>query len=105
MSDHKQFIEDAQKQLDTLGADLDNLDGQLKSAGSKADAWCTSQMQQLRSQLADAKAHVDKVAMDAQSQATVVIDQAKEDTERHWKALQAAVKTYREVVDRTVPKS
>lgn len=92
MSHHKNFIEHAKAQLDKLGEELGELDRQIKSAGERSDAWSTEHMHQLRADWHECQAHVER--MSAQSEAS--LDNAKAETERHWKALEAAVKTYRE---------
>ena len=105
MSNHQQFIDDSKKHLDRLSGELDHLDQQLKTAGSKVDTWYGEQMQTLRDQWNEANSHVEKLTAETQSQAEAFVDQAKEDADRHWKALQAAVKTYRTLVDRNFPKT
>ena len=104
MSDHKQFIENAKKRLDGVGAELDHLDQQLKTAANKADAWYADQVQKLRSDLDDAKSYVEKVSTDAKDRTDASLDQVKTDAERHWKALQNAVATYRRQVETTASK-
>lgn len=92
MSDHKHFIEHAKAQLDKLGEELSELDQKMRMAGNKVDAWSTEKMHQLRADWHECQAHLER--MSAQSKAS--LDLAKTETERHWKALEAAVKTYRE---------
>ncbi len=92
MSQHQKFIDHAKVQLDKLGEELSDLDGKIKTASSKADAWSTEQMHKLRADWHECQAQIERMSAESQES----FDQAKADAERHWKALEAAVKTYRE---------
>ncbi len=94
MSSHQHIIDDAKAQLEKLGDELNELDQKMKSAGAKAEAWSTEQMHRLRADWHECQAYVERLS--AQSDAS--FEQAKSETERHWKALEAAVRTYREQV-------
>ena len=94
MSNHKHFVEHAKAQLDKLGEELSELDQKMKFAGDEIDAWSTEKMHQLRAEWHECQAYVERMS----AQGETSFEQAKADTERHWKALEAAVKTYREQI-------
>lgn len=96
MSHHKNYIEDVKVQLDRLGEELFELDAKLKSAGKNADAWSKEQMHELRADWHACQAHFER--MNTQGKAS--FESAKVDAERHWKALEEAVKTYRQKLQR-----
>ncbi|MGI9409031.1 MAG: hypothetical protein ACR2OV_03080 [Hyphomicrobiaceae bacterium] len=94
MSNHQHIIDDAKAQLEKLGDELNELDQKMKAAGNKVEAWSTKQMHQMRADWHECHAYVERLS--AQSETS--FEQAKSETERHWKALEAAVKTYREQI-------
>ncbi|MFY0610888.1 MAG: hypothetical protein JXQ99_05135 [Hyphomicrobiaceae bacterium] len=92
MSTQTQFIEHTKVELNKLGEELSELDRKMASASNKVAVWSTEQMHQLRANWHECQAHVERLS--AQSETS--FEQAKVETERHWQALEAAVKTYRE---------
>ena len=102
MSDHHTFIEQAKGALEKLGTDLDDLHRKVATECKEADAWYDEQMTNLRNDWQAAKDKVEKLATDSQADMQASYDQAKSDAENHWKALQSAVQTYRDQVERTI---
>ncbi len=101
MSDHQTFIEQAKSQLDKLNNDLNELDRKAQTAAQSASDWSTEQMTKLRNDWQEASAKVEKLASDANAEAKSSYDEAKTEAERHWKALHAAVQTYRAQTEST----
>ena len=96
MSHSKDFIDQVKTQLNKLHEELSDIDRKIKSAGDKVEDWSTEQMHKLRADWHECQAHVERLS--AQSQSS--FNEAKAETERHWKALEAAVATYRDRIEK-----
>lgn len=99
MSSNDSFVAQAKKNLDSLGAELDHLEGQIRTEHANASAWYKEQMARLRGEWRDAHSKIETMARDSNAKAEASYNAAKDDVERHWSALQAAVRTYRQHVE------
>lgn len=102
MSNHEHFIAKAKDQIDKLGEELFELDQKVKTECRNANAWYGEQMDKLRSEWRDAQSKIERLAAVGQNEAQATYDNAVNEAERHWKALQAAVQTYRQQVEKGV---
>ena len=104
MSNHDQIIAKAKDQLDKLGNELDELDHKVKSECQSANAWFGEQMIKLRSEWRDAQTNIERLQAEGRSQAETAYETAADEADRHWKALQAAVQTYRQQIEQSAAK-
>lgn len=102
MTKHSEFIESAKAHLDELGAELSTLDTKLNDAGRKADTWTSDQASKLKKDWEETKAEMTSIAHRIETEGEEAVGEAREKAERHWEALQAAVKTYRDHLEKTV---
>ena len=105
MTDYQQFVENAKSELQKLGEELDELDQKVKAQCQNASTWYGEQMKKLRSDWRDTSVKIEQVATEARAEAESSYEAAKTDADRHYQALKAAVKTYREEVERNVSQS
>ncbi len=105
MSNHVQTVEKVKAQLDRLGSELDELDHKLKTECRNASAWYGEQMGKLRTEWRDAQSKIERLSAEGQAEAQSAYQTAADDAERHWKALKAAVQTYRQQVETNVAAS
>ncbi len=92
MSTQIQYIERAKAELDKLGEELSELDRKMALASDKVAVWSTEQKHRLRADWHVCQAQVERLSAESE----ISFEQIKAETERHWKALEASVKTYRE---------
>lgn len=102
MSKTSEFVETAKHDLDKLGAELSEFETKVAAASSKADDWSKSQVAKLKTDLEQAKEHVSSLATRVQAESEEAVCEAKARAERHWQALHAAVKAYREHLNKTI---
>ena len=93
------FVERAKACIDDLGAELSELERKAKAAGNEADDWSTDQVEKLKEDWAQAKEDMEQIADRAKTEGDEAVRDAKEKAERHYEALQAAVKAYRDHLD------
>lgn len=99
MTDHRQIIEEAKQQLDKLSGEFDELEAKVKAGRQGAGAVYEQQLAKLRQQWKDADTRLDQLAADGKAEAGTI----KTEAEQHWKALKAAVQTYRNQIERMPP--
>ena len=104
MTNTFKFVEEAKASLDVLDDELNELEGKVKAASEHADEWSTKQVHKLKKDLHQARTEMDGIAERIESEGEASVKQAKEQAERHWEALQAAVKAYRGHLNKTVAK-
>lgn len=102
MSKSEDFVEKVRTHIDELGAELSTLEVKLHDAGEKADAWTSDQASKLKKDWENAKAEMTSIADRIENEGEEAVDDAKAAAERHWEALQAAVKTYRDHLEKNV---
>lgn len=95
MKHNSQFIENAKAHLDQLGDELTDLETKVGEAGQRADEWSTKQVNKLKKDWEEAKTEMKTIATRIEYEGEASVEEAKEKAERHWDALQAAVKAYR----------
>ncbi|MEM9427566.1 MAG: hypothetical protein AAGA06_12790 [Pseudomonadota bacterium] len=93
------FVEKAEACIDSIGAELGELEQKANAAGDRADEWSTKQVEKLREDWSQAKEDMEDIADRARSEGDEAVREAKEIAERHYEALQAAVKAYRDHLD------
>lgn len=89
------FVEKAKVYIDDIGAELSELEQKVKDAGDRADDWSAAQVEKLKEDWSQAKEDMDNIADRAKAEGEDAVREAKEKAERHYEALQAAVKAYR----------
>ena len=94
------FVEKAKACIDSIGAELGELEVKAKAAGDRADDWSTSQVEKLKDDWSQAKEDMEGIVARAEAEGEDAVRDAKEKAERHYEALQAAVKAYRDHLDR-----
>ena len=94
----EEFVERAKCNLDQIDEELGALEARVKRCGEHANAWVTSQAQKLRADVETARAEVSAIASRVEGDVAVQLEDSKANAQRHWEALQAAVKAYREHV-------
>lgn len=96
------FVEKAKAYIDTIGAELNELELKAKTAGKDADNWSAAQVDKLKRDWSQAKDEMDNIADRAKEEGEEAVREAKEKAERHYEALQAAVKAYRSHLNEAV---
>lgn len=89
------FVERAKACIDTIGAELGELELKAKAASSDADDWSATQVEKLKRDWTQAKDQMEQIADRANEEGEDAVREAKEKAQRHYEALQAAVKAYR----------
>ncbi len=102
MNKNAEFVETAKARLDELGKEFSALDAKLNDAGRTADTWTNAQASKLKKDWEQAKADVSSIAQRIETEGEEAVGDAREKAERHWEALRAAVKTYREHLEKDV---
>ncbi|MEM7070097.1 MAG: hypothetical protein AAF478_14565 [Pseudomonadota bacterium] len=100
MTKTSEFIDNAKNHLDQLGQELTDLEGKVTKAGKNADEWSANQVNKLKQDWLQAKTNMDELADRIQSESEASVAEAKDKAQRHWDALQAAVQTYRNHVEK-----
>ncbi len=93
------FVEKAKACIDDIGAELGELEQKAKAAGDRADEWSQAQVEKLKEDWSQAKEDMENIADRAKTEGEEAVQDAKEKAERHYEALQAAVKAYRDHLD------
>ena len=93
------FVEKAKACIDDIGAELSELEQKAKAAGESADTWSQAQVEKLKEDWSQAKTEMEDIADRAKTEGEEAVRDAKEKAERHYEALQAAVKAYRDHLD------
>ncbi|WP_134643172.1 hypothetical protein [Pseudaestuariivita atlantica] len=99
MTETTKFVEKAKACIDELGDELSELERKAKAAGDRADAWSAAQVEKLKEDWHQAKDEMDDLADRAKTEGEDAVREAKEKADRHYEALQAAVKAYRDHLD------
>ncbi|MEQ8825210.1 MAG: hypothetical protein RIC14_12635 [Filomicrobium sp.] len=99
MTDHTDYVAKAKQQIEKLGNELDELEQRAKAESRKASEWYTQQMTKLRGEWQEASSRLEELSNSAHAEAKTTYQHVRADTERHWKALEAAVKAYRDRID------
>ena len=94
------FVEKAKACIDDIGAELTELEQKARAAGDRADDWSAAQVEKLKEDWSRAKNDMEDIADRAKTEGEEAVQDAKEKAERHYEALQAAVKAYRDHLDR-----
>jgi len=102
MKHNSQFIENAKANLDKLGDELTDLETKVSDAGQQADEWSATQVNKLKKDWEEAKTEMKTIATRIESEGEASVEDAKAKAERHWDALQAAVKAYRGHLEKSV---
>ena len=102
MKHNSQFIENAKAHLEQLGDDLSDLESKVTKAGKEADEWSATQVNKLKKDWEEAKTEMKTIATRIESEGEASVEDAKAKAERHWDALQAAVKAYRDHLEKSV---
>lgn len=93
------FVEKAKACIDDIGAELSELEQKTRAAGERADMWSAKQVEKLKEDWSQARFEMEDIADRAKSEGDEAVRDAKEKAERHYEALQAAVKAYRDHLD------
>ncbi|MBO9448213.1 hypothetical protein [Ruegeria sp. R14_0] len=93
------FVEKAKACIGDIGAELSELERKANAAGDRADDWSASQVEKLKEDWSQAKVDMEDIADRAKIEGEEAVREAKEKAERHYEALQAAVKAYRDHLD------
>lgn len=96
------FLETAKSHLEALGSELSALENKISEAGQKADAWSGEQAAKLKQDWENARAEMASIAERIDAEGEEAVGDARQKAERHWDALQAAVRTYRDHVEKSV---
>ena len=99
MSEKSQILEKARALLNALSEELREIEQSIESGDPNAVAVIDARLAGLRQQWRDASARLDAVAADT----TLRVDDIKFEAQRRWRALQAAVQTYRDLSNRRPP--
>ncbi len=99
MSEQKTFIDTAQARLDELGREIETLEAHAKSAAEDAQTWANGETQALREAWGKAVNHLRQMIASEEANAMAQWHESKAEAERHWLALQEALRTYREVAN------
>lgn len=102
MNEKSQFIEKAKAHLNQLGTELSSLEAKVSEAGKQADDWTSNQATKLKKEWETARQEMTSIAKRIESEGEEAVSDAKEQAERQWDALQAAVKAYRSHLEETV---
>ena len=102
MNTNTTFIEKAKAHLEQLGSELSDLEARVSDAGQKADEWTSSQADKLKKDWETARDEMTSIAERIETEGDDAVSDAREKAERHWDALQAAVKAYRDHLDTAV---
>lgn len=102
MNKNSTFVEKAKAHLEELGSELSDLEARVSDAGQKADAWTSDQADKLKKDWETARDEMTSIAERIETEGEEAVSDAKEKAERHWDALQAAVKAYRDHLDTSV---
>jgi hypothetical protein len=94
-STHTKVIESAKSKLDQLNIELGKIEIAASKKSNEAKAELKGKMAMLRAEWHTARAKLYQFQADAKIKA----DDAKNDMERRWDALQAAIATYRKEVE------
>lgn len=100
MTETSKFVEKAKAYIDGIGAELDELEQKTKDAVDHADEWSAAQVEKLKEDLNQAKDDMEDIADRAKTEGEDAVREAKEKAERHYEALQAAVKAYRDHLEK-----
>lgn len=92
------FVERAKAGLDQIDTELGVLEARVTACRDAGDQWAANQARKLRADVETAKAEVTAIEDHLKADVTADLDRSKADAERHWAALKAAVKAYREHV-------
>ena len=93
------FVEKAKACIDSIGLELGELEQKAKAAGDRADDWSAKQVEKLKEDWSQAKEDMENIADRARAEGEEAVQEAKDKAERHYEALQAAVKAYRDHLD------
>ena len=96
------FIEQARKHLDRVGNELSEVEKKIAATGDSADKLTAGQAKKLQADWNRAREEMDSLAKRIESEGEDAVNDAKANAERHWDALKAAVKAYRNHVDSTL---
>lgn len=100
MTKTTKFEEKAKAYIDEIGEELGELEQKAKHAGEDADEWSAAQVAKLKEDWAKARTEMEDIAQRAREEGEDSIRDAREKAERHWDALQAAVKAYRDHLEK-----
>ncbi len=101
MTNTSQFIENAKAHLETLGAELSDLENKVVQAGQEMDEWSSNHVTKLKNDWEQAKSEMNALADRIESDGEASVEEAKAKAQHHWDALNAAVQTYRRHVEKT----
>lgn len=96
------FLETAKSHLDALGSELMELENKISEVGEKADQWSGAQAAKLKQDWQNARAEMASIAERIDTEGEKAVGDARQRAERHWDALQAAVRTYRDHVEKSL---
>ncbi|SPH18269.1 hypothetical protein DEA8626_01801 [Defluviimonas aquaemixtae] len=98
MTKSYEFVAEARAGLDQIDAELSALETKVKASGKAADDWTCDQAGKLRADWQKARTEMRKIADRIETEGDEAARDAKAQAERHWAALKAAVKAYRDHV-------
>lgn len=98
MTKSSEFVEKAKAGLDQIDAELSALEAKVKASGKAAEDWTADQAGKLRADWKKARTEMKEIADRIETEGDAAMDDAKAHAERHWAALKAAVKAYRDHV-------
>ena len=102
MSIFSDFIQKAKGDYQRVEADLKVTEQKIKDAGEAADDWSKAQGAKLKADLDDAQQKIMDLAERLDREGEEAVNDAREQTMRHWDALNAAVISYRDHVAKKV---
>ena len=102
MSAYTEFLQNAKDDYDRVEADLEAYEKKVKEAGDRADSWTKDQVEKLKTDLADARETIAKLADRIDQEGDEAVTEAHDHAKRHWNALNAAVSAYRDHLEKTV---
>lgn len=93
-----EFLGQAKDDLHRIDNELQALESKVKAAGDEKDQWAANQVRKLRTDMQLVQTEMNAIAHRIEVGGEAGVEKSKINAERHWMALKAAVKAYREHV-------
>lgn len=93
-----EFLGQATNDLHRIDNELKALESRVKASGEEEDQWAANQVRKLRADMQVVRTEMNAIAHCVEVDGEASVLKSKVDAERHWVALKAAVKAYRDHV-------